>query len=171
MVSQREIGTHVASFAQALRAALREDPDVLLVGELRDTETIRLALTAAETGHLVLTTLHAASAARAVDRIIDAFAEGEKDTARALLAEALQGVVAQILVPSADGAARVAAHEVLVATAAVRNLIREGRSAQLLSAMQAGATQGMQTLQASLSLLVQQGRISAASAREHGLQA
>lgn len=169
LVSQREIGTHVAGFAQALRAALREDPDVLLVGELRDTETIRLALTAAETGHLVLATLHAASAARAVDRIIDAFAEGEKDTARALLAEALQGVIAQVLLPAADGTARVAAHEVLVATPAVRNLIREGRSAQLLSAMQAGAAQGMQTLQGSLAGLVQQGRISVATARAQGM--
>lgn len=171
LVTQREIGTHVPSFAQALRAALREDPDVLLVGELRDTPTIRLALSAAETGHLVLATLHAASAARAVDRIIDAFPEGEKDTARGLLAEALQAVIAQILLPDITGAARVAAHEVLVATAAVRNLIREGRSAQLLSAMQAGAAQGMQTLQASLALLLQQGRISAATAREQGLSA
>lgn len=169
LVTQREIGTHVASFAQALRAALREDPDVLLVGELRDTETLRLALTAAETGHLVLATLHAASAARAVDRIIDGFPEGDKEAVRALLAEALQGIIAQILLPAAQGGARVAAHEVLVATPAVRNLIREGRSAQLLSAMQAGAAQGMQMLQASVALLVQQGRISAETAREQGL--
>lgn len=168
LVTQREIGTHVADFAQALRAALREDPDVLLVGELRDADTIGLALTAAETGHLVLGTLHAASAAKTVDRIIDVFPAGEKEAARALLAEALEGVIAQTLLPSVDGLGRVAAHELLVATPAVRNLIREGRNAQLLSVMQAGGAQAMQTLEASLAALVRQGRISEQTARAQG---
>ncbi|RAM64027.1 twitching motility protein PilT [Herbaspirillum rubrisubalbicans] len=168
LVTQREIGTHVADFAQALRAALREDPDVLLVGELRDADTIGLALTAAETGHLVLGTLHAASAAKTVDRIIDVFPAGEKEAARALLAEALEGVIAQTLLPSVDGLGRVAAHELLVATPAVRNLIREGRNAQLVSVMQAGGAQAMQTLEASLAALVRQGRISEQTARAQG---
>ncbi|ALU90931.1 Tfp pilus assembly protein, pilus retraction ATPase PilT protein [Herbaspirillum rubrisubalbicans M1] len=168
LVTQREIGTHVADFAQALRAALREDPDVLLVGELRDADTIGLALTAAETGHLVLGTLHAASAAKTVDRIIDVFPAGEKEAARALLAEALEGVIAQTLLPTVDGLGRVAAHELLVATPAVRNLIREGRNAQLVSVMQAGGAQAMQTLEASLAALVRQGRISEQTARAQG---
>lgn len=168
LVTQREVGTHVADFAQALRAALREDPDVLLVGELRDADTIGLALTAAETGHLVLGTLHAASAAKTVDRIIDVFPAGEKEAARALLAEALEGVIAQTLLPTVDGLGRVAAHELLVATPAVRNLIREGRNAQLVSVMQAGGAQAMQTLEASLAALVRQGRISEQTARAQG---
>jgi len=167
LISQREIGTHTADVAQALRAALREDPDVLLVGELRDADTIRLALCAAETGHLVLGTLHTASAARTMDRMIDAFPAVEQEAVRGMLAESLQGVIAQTLLPTTDGNGRVAAHELLVATPAVRNLIREGRSAQLLSAMQSGAAHGMQTLQASLAQLLQQGRISERTAREH----
>ncbi|MET3433577.1 twitching motility protein PilT [Herbaspirillum seropedicae] len=167
LISQRELGTHTTDLPAALRAALRADPDVLLVGELRDADTIRLALTAAETGHLVLGTLHAASAARTVERMLDVFPAGEKEPARAMLAESLQGVIAQTLLPTADGRARVAAHELLVATPAVRNLIREGRSAQLLSLMQAGAGQGMQTLEAALQRLHQQGRISAQTLRQH----
>jgi len=166
-VNQREVGTDTPSFPHALRAALREDPDVLLVGELRDADTIRLALCAAETGHLVLGTLHTASAARTMDRMIDAFPAVEQEAVRGMLAESLQGVIAQTLLPTTDGNGRVAAHELLVATPAVRNLIREGRSAQLLSAMQSGAAHGMQTLQASLTQLLQQGRISERTAREH----
>lgn len=163
-VSQREIPRHSPGFAQALRAALRQDPDVLMLGELRDLETIRLALTAAETGHLVLATLHTSSAVKSVDRIVDVFAGEEKAMVRSLLAESLQAVVSQVLVPRIGGG-RVAAHEILVATPAVRNLIREGKMAQLYSAMQTGAGQGMQTLDSSLQGLVVQGQISAESAR------
>jgi twitching motility protein PilT len=165
LVSQRQVGVHTHGFADALRAALREDPDVLLVGELRDTETIRLALTAAETGHLVLGTLHTASAAKTVDRVVDAFPAGEKDAARALLAESLQAVVAQTLLKSADGLGRVAAHEVMLATPAIRNLIREGKTAQIVSAMQAGAGLGMQTLENAVAELLRRGRIAPEAAR------
>lgn len=170
LVTQREVGRHTRSFAQALRAALRADPDVLLVGELRDLDSVRLALSAADSGHLVLATLHAASAARTMDRIVDLFPSGEKDSARGLLAESLQGLIAQTLLPTCDGRARVAAHELLVATPAVRHLIREGRSAQLYSAMQAGGAAGMQTLQASLERLVRQGRILPQTAQAHARQ-
>lgn len=165
LVSQREVGSHTRSFADALRAALREDPDVLLVGELRDAETIRLALTAAETGHLVLGTLHTASAAKTVDRIVDVLPAGEKEAARAMLAESLQAVVAQALLPTRDGAGRVAAHEVMLATPAVRNLVREGRTAQLYSAIQTSSGAGMQTLEASLEQLLQRGLITPECAR------
>ncbi len=167
LVTQREVGLHTRDTAHALRAALREDPDVLLVGELRDAATVRLALSAADTGHLVLGTLHTASAARTMERIVDLFPPGEKDSARAMLAGSLQGVIAQTLLPTQDGNARIAAHELLVATPAVRHLIREGRSAQLYSAMQAGGAAGMQTLEACLQQLVQQGRISPETARAH----
>nr|WP_198981953.1 type IV pilus twitching motility protein PilT [Herbaspirillum sp. ASV7] len=167
LVTQREVGQHTRDTAHALRAALREDPDVLLVGELRDAATVRLALSAADTGHLVLGTLHTASAARTMERIVDLFPPGEKDSARAMLAGSLQGVIAQTLLPTQDGNARIAAHELLVATPAVRHLIREGRSAQLYSAMQAGGAAGMQTLEACLQQLVQQGRISPETARAH----
>jgi twitching motility protein PilT len=144
LVSQREVGRDTADFATALRAALREDPDVLLVGELRDLETVRLALTAAETGHLVLATLHTRGAASAVDRIVGAFPPGERELARGSLAASLAAVVCQRLLPRAGGG-RVAAHEVLVATPAVRNLIRESRLSQLESVMQTGQAVGMQT--------------------------
>lgn len=166
LVSQREVGAHTDSFADALRAALREDPDVLLVGELRDAETIRLALTAAETGHLVLATLHTASAAKSVERIVDVFPAGEKESARAMLAESLQAIIAQTLLPSSRGG-RVAAHEVMLGTPAVRNLIREGRGAQLQTAIQTGAEHGMQTLEASLAQLLRRELISAESAHRH----
>jgi len=138
------------------------------VGELRDAPTIRLALTAAETGHLVLGTLHTASAARTVERIIDVFPGAERDAVRAMLAESLTGVVSQTLLPMPDGIGRVAAHEVMLGTPAVANLIREGRTAQLYSALQTGAQAGMQTLDASLARLLAAGRITAACAQQHG---
>lgn len=163
-VSQREIPRHSPAFAQALRAALRQDPDVIMLGELRDLETIRLALTAAETGHLVLATLHTSSAAKSVDRIVDVFAGEEKAMVRSLLAESLQAVVSQVLV-SRIGGGRVAAHEILVATPAVRNLIREGKTAQLHSVMQTGVGQGMQTLDSSLQGLVARGQIARTNLR------
>jgi twitching motility protein PilT len=164
-INQREVGLHSHSFEAALRSALREDPDVILIGELRDLATIRLALTAAETGHLVLASLHTASAPQAIDRMVDVFPAEEKDMVRTLLADALLAVVAQTLCPRQDGTARVAAHEVMVATPAVRNLIREGKGAQLYSALQTGAQAGMQTLDQSLQALRQSGQISADTAR------
>lgn len=163
-LSQREIGRHSQGFAQALRAALRQDPDVIMLGELRDLDSIRLALTAAETGHLVLATLHTRTAASSIDRLVDVFAAEEKAQVRTLLAESLQAVVAQVLVRQVNGG-RVAAHEVLVATPAVRNLIREGKVAQLYSAMQTGAAAGMQTLDSCLQGLVRRGVISVQEAR------
>ncbi len=163
LVTQREIGRDSRSFPDALRAALRADPDVLLVGELRDRETIALALTAAETGHLVFATLHAASAAQAVDRMVAVFPAREKDMARIRLSESLQAVVAQILLCRIGGG-RIAAREILIGTAAVRNLIRENRAAQLYSAMQSGRASGMRTLDQSLQELLAEGLIEAQSA-------
>ncbi len=165
LVSQRELGTHTRSFAAALRAALREDPDVILVGELRDLETIRLALTAAETGHLVLATLHSAGAAKAVDRLIDVFPAEEKSFVRTLLAESLLAVVAQTLCRRLDGSGRIAACELMLATPAVRNLIRENKLAQIASVLQTGQQQGMQTLDQHLAALVRQRLVSPAEAR------
>jgi twitching motility protein PilT len=165
LVSQREIGRHASSFDSALRAALREDPDVLLIGELRDAETIRMALTAAETGHLVLATLHTASAAKTVDRIVDVFPSGEKESARGMLAESLVAVVSQVLLRKHDGSGRVAAHEVMLGTPAIGNLIREGKTAQLYSAIQTASGAGMQTLDASLQALVQQRLVATGCAR------
>ena len=164
LVNQREIGSHTRSFAAALRAALREDPDVILVGEMRDLETISLALTAAETGHLVLATLHTKSAPKTIDRIIDAFPPAQQQQVRVQLAEALQGVVAQILLPTKDARGRVAALEIMVATVAVRNLIREGKTHQMASAIQTGTQVGMQSLDQALRSLVMQGRIDRARA-------
>ncbi|MHC6227873.1 type IV pilus twitching motility protein PilT [Pseudomonas sp. X10] len=164
LVNQREIGRHSRDFAQALRSALRQDPDVIMIGELRDLETIRLALRAAETGHLVLATVHTRSAVSSIDRLVEVFAAEEKPLVRAMLAESLRMVVAQVLVKRAGGG-RVAAREVLVATPAVRNLIREGRLAQLYSAMQSGAAAGMQTLDAALQGLLAQGVIGPEQAR------
>ena len=164
LIQQREVGTHTHSFANALRAALREDPDVMLVCELRDLETIRLAITAAETGHLVLGTLHTSSAAKAMDRIVDVFPAEEKDMARSMLSESLNAVISQVLCKRKDGAGRVAAYEVMVGTPGVRNLIREGKVAQLYSAIQTGRGVGMQTLDQSLLALVQQGLIEAQEA-------
>ena len=157
VITQREIGTHSHSFAHALRAALREDPDVILVGELRDLDTIRLALTAAETGHLVLASLHTRSAAASIDRVVDVFDAHEKSLVRTQLSEALVGVITQTLCPAAPlqpgaaSATRCAVFETLVATAAIRNLIREGKTAQMQSAQQTGAAHGMQTMAQALS--------------------
>ncbi|MFP9230370.1 type IV pilus twitching motility protein PilT [Pectobacterium cacticida] len=148
LIQQREMGTHSVSFAQALRAALREDPDVILLGELRDKETIRLALTAAETGHLVLSTLHTRSAAQAIDRLIDVFPGEEKGYVRSQLASGLQAVVTQKLLPMAQGG-RIALYEVLTTTVAVSNLIREGKTHQLPALIQTGAAAGMQTFEQS----------------------
>jgi len=159
LVSQREVGRDTADFSTALRAALREDPDVLLVGELRDLETVRLALTAAETGHLVLATLHARGAASAIDRIVGSFPQGERDLVRGALAASLALVVCQRLLPRAGGG-RVAAHEVLAATPAVVNLIRESRLAQLESAMQTGQSAGMQTLAQAIERLHAAGAVA-----------
>jgi twitching motility protein PilT len=160
LITQREVGSDTPSFADALKAALREDPDVILLGEMRDLETIRLALTAAETGHLVLATLHTATAAQAVERIVDVFPGSERDLARTLLADVLRAVVAQELLPRKDGQGRIAAHEILIGTPAVRNLIREQKTAQLVSAMQTGQQQGMQTMAQSLERLVCAGVIN-----------
>lgn len=164
LISQREIGRHSLGFEQAFRAALRQDPDVVMLGELRDAQTIRLALSAAETGHLVLATVHAGSAARTIDRLVDVFAADEKQLVRVMLAQALQAVVSQVLVEKVGGG-RVAAHEVLLATPAVRNLVREGKVAQLYSTMQMGGALGMQTLDSSLEGLLARGLISVQSAR------
>ena len=165
LINQREVGPHTHSFANALRSALREDPDIILVGELRDLETIRLALSAAETGHLVLGTLHTSSAAKTIDRIIDVFPGDEKDMVRAMLSESLQAVISQSLLKTKDGNGRIAAHEIMIGTPAIRNLIREGKVAQMYSAIQTGTQFGMQTLDQNLSDLVRRNMISAVSAR------
>ena len=167
LIHQREIGRHSTGFASALRAALREDPDCLLIGELRDADTIRLALTAAETGHLVLASLHAGTPERAVDRLIDAFPAGDKELVRSMLADTLLAVIAQVLCRPASGQGRIAALELLHATPAIRHQLREGRSSQLYSAMQTGARHGMQTLDQQLQQLVQAQRITLAEARRH----
>ncbi|WP_034302471.1 type IV pilus twitching motility protein PilT [Herbaspirillum sp. RV1423] len=165
LISQRGVGTHTRSFANALRAALREDPDVILIGELRDLDTIRLALTAAETGHLVLATLHTSSAAKSVDRIIDVFPGDEKDMVRAMLSESLGAVVSQILLKTKNGEGRVAAHEIMLGTPAIRNLIREGKVAQMISVMQTSGAAGMQTLDHCLAELVRKEAITPETAR------
>ncbi|MFG6138779.1 type IV pilus twitching motility protein PilT [Halomonas sp. B23F22_10] len=153
LINQREVHRDTRGFAPALRSALREDPDVILVGEMRDLETIRLALTAAETGHLVFGTLHTTSAAKTVDRIIDVFPGDEKAMVRSMLSESLQAVISQTLLKR-QGGGRVAAHEILIATSAVRNLIREDKVAQIYSSLQTGGNLGMQTLDSALSRLV-----------------
>ncbi|MYM21653.1 PilT/PilU family type 4a pilus ATPase [Duganella sp. FT135W] len=165
LINQREVGPHTLSFNNALRSALREDPDAILVGELRDLETIRLALSAAETGHLVFGTLHTSSAAKTIDRIVDVFPADEKEMVRAMLSESLQAVISQTLLKTKDGAGRVAAHEIMVATPAIRNLIREAKIAQMYSAIQTGSGVGMQTLDQNLTDLVRRNIISAATAR------
>ena len=165
LINQREVGPHTQSFSAALRSALREDPDVILVGELRDLETIRLALTAAETGHLVFGTLHTVSASKTIDRIIDVFPGEEKDMVRAMLSESLQAVISQTLIKNREGNGRVAAHEIMLGTPAIRNLIREAKVAQMYSAIQTGAALGMQTLDACLMGLVKNHRISLDAAR------
>lgn len=161
LVTQRGIGEHSPDFASALRAALREDPDVLLIGELRDLETIRLALTAAETGHLVLASLHTRHAAATVERIVDVFDAAEKSLVRAQLADVLRAVLSQTLCVRADGVGLTAVHELLVGTPAVRHLIREGKTSQLASVMQTGAAHGMVTMAQALHTATAQGRIAA----------
>jgi len=160
MVNQRELGTHTNSFENALRAALREDPDVILVGEMRDLSTISLALTAAETGHLVFATLHTMGAAETINRIVDVFPAGEQGQVRSMFSNALTGVVSQRLLPTSDGRSRVAVHEILIANSAIRNLIREDKTHQLLSVMQTSASTGMQTIDTALLNAVKQGRIT-----------
>jgi len=165
LINQREVGPHTLSFNNALRSALREDPDAILVGELRDLETIRLALSAAETGHLVFGTLHTSSAAKTIDRIVDVFPAEEKEMVRAMLSESLQAVISQTLLKTKDGSGRVAAHEIMVGTPAIRNLIREAKIAQMYSAIQTGSNVGMQTLDQNLTDLLRRNVISAAAAR------
>jgi twitching motility protein PilT len=165
LINQRELGPHTLSFPNALRAALREDPDYILVGEMRDLETIRLAMTAAETGHLVFGTLHTSSAAKTVDRIIDVFPAAEKDMVRAMLSESLVAVISQTLIKTKDGQGRVAAHEIMIGTPAIRNLIRENKVAQMYSSIQTGQALGMQTLDQCLIDLVRRNVISAPEAR------
>jgi twitching motility protein PilT len=165
LINQREVGPHTLSFSNALRSALREDPDCILVGELRDLETIRLALSAAETGHLVFGTLHTSSAAKTIDRIVDVFPADEKEMVRAMLSESLQAVVSQTLLKTKDGSGRVAAHEIMIGTPAIRNLIREAKIAQMYSAIQTGSNVGMQTLDQNLTDLVRRNVISSAAAR------
>ena len=165
LVNQREVHRDTQSFNNALRAALREDPDVILVGEMRDLETIRLALTAAETGHLVFGTLHTSSAAKTIDRIVDVFPAAEKDMVRSMLSESLRAVISQTLLKTKDGQGRVAAHEIMIGTPAIRNLIRENKIAQMYSSIQTGQNIGMQTLDQCLVDLVRRNVVSAAEAR------
>jgi twitching motility protein PilT len=165
LINQREVGPHTLSFANALRSALREDPDVILVGELRDLETIRLALTAAETGHLVFGTLHTSSAAKTIDRVVDVFPAAEKEMVRSMLSESLRAVISQTLLKTKDGNGRVAAHEIMIGTPAIRNLIRENKVAQMYSSIQTGGNLGMQTLDQNLQDLVKRNVIASAVAR------
>ena len=164
LVNQREVHRDTKSFANALRSALREDPDIILVGEMRDLETIRLAMTAAETGHLVFGTLHTSSAAKTIDRIIDVFPGSEKDMVRSMLSESLRAVISQTLLKRIGGG-RVAAHEIMLGIPAVRNLIREDKVAQLYSIIQTGMTHGMQTMDQSLKQLVNRGVVAALDAK------
>ncbi|MDD2701729.1 MAG: type IV pilus twitching motility protein PilT [Sideroxydans sp.] len=165
LVNQREVGPHTLSFNNALRSALREDPDVILVGEMRDLETIRLAMSAAETGHLVFGTLHTSSAAKTIDRIIDVFPADEKEMVRAMLSESLRAVISQTLLKTKDGAGRAAAHEIMICTPAIRNLIREAKVPQMYSAIQTGGNLGMQTLDQCLTDLVKRGVVASGEAR------
>lgn len=164
LVNQREVHRDTLGFNEALRSALREDPDIILVGELRDLETIRLALTAAETGHLVFGTLHTTSAAKTIDRVVDVFPAEEKSMVRSMLSESLQAVVSQTLMKKMGGG-RIAAHEIMIGTAAIRNLIREDKVAQMYSAIQTGGSLGMQTLDQCLQRLLQKGLINREAAR------
>jgi twitching motility protein PilT len=172
IVNQRELGSDATSFGEALKAALRQDPDVILVGEMRDLETISTAITAAETGHLVFGTLHTQDTPQTIDRIIDVFPPNQQAQVRAQLSIALQGIVTQTLLPTADGAGRCVAAEVLVPTPAVRNLIRESKAHQIYSVLQTGGMHGMQTMDASLAGLVRAGRITRqlAESRAHSLE-
>jgi len=164
LINQREVHRDTHGFNEALRSALREDPDVILVGEMRDLETIRLALTAAETGHLVFGTLHTSSAAKTIDRIVDVFPAEEKDMVRAMLSESLRAVISQTLLKK-NGGGRVAAHEIMIGTPAIRNLIRENKIAQMYSAIQTGQQYGMQTLDQNLAEMVKKGVVSKQEAK------
>lgn len=164
LINQREVHRDTKSFANSLRSALREDPDVILVGEMRDLETIRLAMTATETGHLVFGTLHTSSAAKTIDRIIDVFPAEEKEMVRSMLSESLQAVISQTLLKKTTGG-RVAAHEIMLANSAIRNLIREAKVPQMYSVLQTSAQQGMQTLDQNLQELVAKGIITKEAAR------
>ncbi|MGH6643754.1 MAG: type IV pilus twitching motility protein PilT, partial [Bradyrhizobium sp.] len=164
LINQREVHRDTLGFNEALRSALREDPDVILVGEMRDLETIRLALTAAETGHLVFGTLHTSSAAKTIDRVVDVFPAAEKDMVRAMLSESLRAVISQTLLKK-KGGGRVAAHEIMIGTPAIRNLIRENKIAQMYSAIQTGGKEGMQTLDQCLKELIKKGMTSIEEAR------
>jgi twitching motility protein PilT len=168
LINQREVHRDTLGFNEALRSALREDPDVILVGEMRDLETIRLALTAAETGHLVFGTLHTSSAAKTVDRIVDVFPAAEKDMIRSMLSESLQAVISQTLMKKVSGG-RTAAWEIMVGTPAIRNLIRENKVAQMYSAIQTGRRDGMQTLDQHLQELVERGVVAKATARDYAV--
>jgi twitching motility protein PilT len=168
LVNQREVGKDTLSFNNALRSALREDPDVILVGEMRDLETIRLALTAAETGHLVFATLHTSSAAKTIDRIIDVFPAAEKDMVRAMLSESLRAVISQSLLKKMGGG-RVAAHEIMIGTPAIRNLVRENKIAQMYSSIQTGQNVGMQTLDQCLQDLVRARQVHVDEARTYAV--
>jgi twitching motility protein PilT len=165
LINQRELGKNTKSFGNALKSALREDPDIILVGEMRDLETISLALTAAETGHLVFGTLHTSSASKTIDRIVDVFPAAEKEMVRSMLSESIRGIVSQTLCKTADGKGRVAAHEILIGTPAIRNLIRESKIAQMYSAIQTGTKDGMQTLDQNLANLVRDRKITLDEAR------
>jgi twitching motility protein PilT len=164
LINQREVGPHTLSFANALRSALREDPDVILVGEMRDLETIRLALSGAETGHLVFGTLHTSSAAKTIDRIVDVFPAAEKEMVRTMLSESLRAAISQSLLKRIGGG-RIAAHEIMIGTPAIRNLIREGKIAQMYSSIQTGQKDGMQTLDQCLQELLQKGIVTKEEAR------
>jgi twitching motility protein PilT len=168
LVNQREVHRDTHGFNEALRSALREDPDIILVGEMRDLETIRLALTAAETGHLVFGTLHTSSAAKTIDRIIDVFPAAEKTMVRSMLSESLRAVISQTLLKK-NGGGRIAAHEIMIGTPAIRNLIREDKVAQMYSAIQTGQAVGMQTLDQNLQDLVARGLINRIDARSKAM--
>lgn len=170
LVNQRELNTHTKSFANALKSALREDPDCILVGEMRDLETIRLALTAAETGHLVFGTLHTSSAAKTIDRIIDVFPAAEKDMVRVMLSESLRAVISQLLLKKKDDSGRVAAHEIMIVNSAIKNLIRENKVSQINSAIQTGQQYGMQTMDQGLIKTVKSGEVSAETAAVYAVQ-
>ena len=170
LVNQREVHRDTLGFNEAVRSALREDPDVILVGEMRDLETIRLALSAAETGHLVFGTLHTSSAAKTIDRIVDVFPSDEKEMVRAMLSESLKAVISQTLLKK-QGGGRVAAHEIMIGTPAIRNLIRENKIAQMYSAIQTGQQHGMQTLDQNLQKLVKEGKVSRAAAKSKAANA
>jgi twitching motility protein PilT len=172
IVNQRELGSDATSFGEALKAALRQDPDVILVGEMRDLETIGTAITAAETGHLVFATLHTQDTPQTVDRIIDVFPPEQQGQVRAQLSVALQGIMTQMLLPTADGAGRCVAAELLVPTPAIRNLIREGKTHQIYSVLQTGAQHGMQTMDSALAQLVRAGKITRqlAESRAHAVE-